>query len=170
MKTVDKVYKTQDNTILIVKATTGIKGNRYVSVTASEVEPLLYSDAVIRTRESLEDGDLWKDAVQSGNTTLGLDAWIEYVIDNDGETSMIDNSLYTEELDIDGDNYIFDSISCGCLHDHIAKVTDEFKRLIELHLSSKVEDIEEADRIIEGMKDEDVDAQVDKFTREIILE
>jgi len=37
-----------------------------------------------RAREYLEDGELWKMTVQSGNTELGLAEWVEYVLDADG--------------------------------------------------------------------------------------
>ena len=35
-------------------------------------------------RESLEDGELWKEAVSNGYTTSGLDDWVDEVLSIDG--------------------------------------------------------------------------------------
>ena len=54
-----KVYKTEENTILIVTASTD--GNdyptskrKYVSITANEIEPIKRSDAVAQVEDYLE--------------------------------------------------------------------------------------------------------------------
>jgi len=41
-------------------------------------------EAEKRVREHLEDGELWRMAVEGEQTTLGLDAWIDHVINMDG--------------------------------------------------------------------------------------
>lgn len=168
MKT-KKVYKTEDGTILIVTAQTdGTNGRKYVSVTANEIQPMSREDAVRQCREQLEDGENWKMAVENDSTELGLDEWIEYVLRVDGELAGLDNSLYTEEITIDGTEYIFDSRACGCLHDYINKATSDFKELIELHLKDKKKDITKAENIIAKIKSDNVDAMVEKLTREIL--
>ena len=75
----------------------------YFSMSGFTVRPLEYS----------EDGELWKQAVESGTTELGLTKWVDYVLDNDGDISMIDNSLFPETIESNGKNYIFESGSCG---------------------------------------------------------
>lgn len=166
MKTT-KVFKTANNTILIVTASTDGTGeqNRYVSVTASEISPLSYEDAKERNREYLEEGEGWKWCVENDKTELGLAEWIEYVINKDGEISTIDNSLYPNEVNINGDTYIFDSLGCGCMHDDINAVTDMFKTLIKLHLSKE---IEAAEAIIKSIAPDNVDALVEQYANEIV--
>ena len=41
-------------------------------------------ECVERAREGLEDGEMWRMQVQQGNTTKGLDDWVEEVLDIDG--------------------------------------------------------------------------------------
>jgi hypothetical protein len=172
MKQVKQVFKTAENTILIVTATTqGCAGRQYVSVTADEIEPILRSEAVERCREYLEDGELWRMAVEAKQTELGLEDWVEYVLDNDGELSGFDNSLYPDELNIDGEDYIFDSRSCGCLHNAIREATSKFDTLIDLHLKDGKRALNKADKLILAMQKEpetDIDFLVEKYTREII--
>jgi hypothetical protein len=85
----------------------------YFSMSGETVAPLEYSKAVEQSREILEDGEFWKMAVEAGNTELGLTEWIDYVLDTDGKMSMIDNSLYPETITANGEDYIFESGSCG---------------------------------------------------------
>lgn len=172
MNTVQQVFKTTDNTILIVKATTeGCNNRQYVSVTATEIKPILRSDAVEQCKESLLDGELWRQAVQAEQTELGLEEWAEYVISIDGDLSMFDNSLYDSEIEINGQDYIFDSLSCGCLHDDIKGVTKEFNTLISLHLSDNKDALTQAEKIIFKLQksaNTDIDFYVEKYTREIL--
>lgn len=85
----------------------------YFSMTGETIIPITYASAVEQSRESLEDGELWKQAVEAGTTTEGLDDWIDYVLSTDGEISMVDTSLEESELTIDGIDYVFESGSCG---------------------------------------------------------
>jgi hypothetical protein len=167
---IKKVFLTADNTILIVTASTDgtSLNNRYVSVTADEIAPLSYEDAKERSRESLEDGELWKMAVQAGHTEQGLSDWIERVLSIDGEVSQVDNSLYPERVSIDGEDYIFDSLSCGCLHDEIKLLTDKFDTLIALHLSHSKDAIAQAEKIMHDIKSDNVDARVRQLTKKIL--
>lgn len=168
MKTT-KVFKTANNEILIVEVTTHDNGRKYVAVTANCIAPLKYSDAVERNREMLEDDDyLWKEAVAADRTQLGFEDWVEMVINSDGETCMIDTSLYPYKVEIDGEDYIFDSVSCGCLHDDIKAVTKKFNQLIKMHLKGDAESIEKAEKIIASIKTDNVDEMVEKYAIEII--
>jgi hypothetical protein len=160
--TTKKVYLTANNTILIVTARTT---NGYVSVTADEIEPLSIETAEERTREYLEDGELWRMAVASESTEMSLSDWVETVINIDGKTSGIDNSLYSARVDIDGTDYIFDSRSCGCLHDDIKALTGEFDLLIALHLGKSIETAEE---MIKDIVSDDVDAKVLEYATQIV--
>lgn len=99
--------------IYVIEISPKTEDHRYFSICGETLIPLKYDNAVSRSRESLEDGELWRQAVEANNTTQGLEDWIEEVLSIDGETSMIDNSLYPEEVEIDGINYLFESGSCG---------------------------------------------------------
>jgi len=170
MKT-QHVFKTEDNTILIVTASTGgCAGRSYVSVTANEIGPILKSDAISQSKERLEDGELWRMAVAAEQTEMGLDDWIDTVLSIDGELSQFDNSLYDNEIEIDGDSYIFDSIGCGRMHDTINEATPIFKRLNELHLEDSPKALKEAEKIILTLQKQeaDIDFMVEKYTREIL--
>jgi len=170
--TTKKVFKTDIDTILIVTATLdGCDGRSYVSVTANEFQPITKKEAITQVREGLEDGELWRMAVEAKRTEEGLEDWIETVISNDGELAGFDNSLYDEIINIDGEDYIFDSRSCGCLHTDIKEATNEFDGLINLHLKDNPRSLKQAEKMILALQkkeDNDIDFWVEKYTREII--
>ncbi len=64
-------------------------------------------DADYKANEYLTDDDyLWKEAVESGNTTDGLEEWAEYVISMDGRGSVLNGYDGTEETEtINGIEY-----------------------------------------------------------------
>jgi hypothetical protein len=66
-----------------------------------------YDDLYDKALEYMKDGELWKMAVESGNTELGLEEWAEMVVNGDGIGHTLngwDGSEYEEE--INGTNYI----------------------------------------------------------------
>lgn len=87
--------------------------NGQFSMTGETVRPIRREDAEQQTRESLEDGELWKMAVESDSTTLGLDEWVDFVLATDGELSGFDNSLFDAEIEVNGEDWLFESSSCG---------------------------------------------------------
>ncbi len=113
MKTTIMAGITKEDEIYFLEFEPRKEDHDYFAMSGFSVIPLKYDEAVKRNRESLEDGELWKMAVAGGNTTLGLDNWIDLVMDTDSEISMIDNSLLSEEVKVDGETYIFESGSCG---------------------------------------------------------
>lgn len=165
-----KVFKTKKDTILLVEISTdGCAGRQYVSITASEIAPIKRDDAIEQCKAQLEDGELWRMAVQAEQTEMGLEDWIENVMDIDGELSGFDNSLYDTVITIDDEEYLFESQSCGCLHDDIKELTDEFNPIIELHLSDRPKDLKKAETyIFKLQKKEDIDFWVEKYTRQIL--
>jgi hypothetical protein len=170
------VVKTEENTILIINCqiTKGYNRTPYVSITADEISPLSYKNAVKLNREILEDNEyLWEEAVSNHQTKLGFEDWKEMIINIDGEIAMIDNSLYDEEIEINGEDYIFESFGCGCMHEEILKYYPSLKKLIECHLkphfSGGFNDLVKAHFIIKHkIKDQDVDKRVLEITKEII--
>lgn len=89
-------------------------GHEYFSICGQTDRPIEYQDAVNRTREYLEDGELWRMAVQDKMTTLSLNDWVDWVIDTDGEVSGIDNSCLPDEYkDENGMVWLFEGSSGG---------------------------------------------------------
>ena len=84
----------------------------YNSFTAFTVKPIKKEDAIAYCKERLQDGEFWKQAVADGRTVLSQEDWINQVIEED-ELNGFDNSLLTDEIDIDGVDYLFESQSCG---------------------------------------------------------
>lgn len=172
------VCKTQDDEILIIKAQVGgIYSNKKpnIAVYVDVITPLNVEEAERRAKESLEDGELWKMAVDNDNTTLGLDDWVDYVLDTDGWESTIDNSLYNKEIEIDGENYIFDSLGFGGYREEISKQYPELIPLIELDkkilYNAELTDLIKARFIIKNkIKGQDIDERVKELTTEIIKE
>jgi len=89
------------------------KENKDFSMSGFTVSPMTIEDAETRCRERLEDGELWLMAVEARTTTSGLKDWIEEVLTTDGKLAGFDNSLLTDEIEVDGVDYIFSSESCG---------------------------------------------------------
>lgn len=105
---------TQENEIYFLEIETKSERHNYFSMSGFTVKPMTYDEAVEQSRASLEDDDfLWKQSVESGSTRLGFEAWIDYVLETDGEISMIDTSLYNNTVEVNGIEYVFESGSCG---------------------------------------------------------
>ena len=104
---------TPDNEIYFLEIEPRSKEHDYFSMSGFSVRPLKFDDAVNQSRESLEDGELWKMAVTADQTTLGLNDWADYVLSIDGEISQVDNSLVPDEIEVDGTDYIFESGAYG---------------------------------------------------------
>lgn len=105
---------TEDDELYSIEISPKTEGHDYFSICGQTDRPISYDEAVERTREQLEDGEYWRMAVEDERTTLGLDEWIEYVIDNDGEVSGIDNSCLPDEYtDEDGNVWLFEACSGG---------------------------------------------------------
>jgi hypothetical protein len=130
-----KVFKTQDGSILIVNIEK--RSDRDITITADEVTPVEYDDAVQSSADIFRDSseELWREAVAAGNTTQSLDEWTEDVIENEDDTFMVDTSLYSETVTIDGTDYVFESGACGCLHEQILDVWPSAQVFVDAHLA-----------------------------------
>ena len=104
---------TKDNELYFLEIEPKSEEHNYFSMSGFTVRPTLRSEAVKQAREQLEDGEIWKQAVEAGTTVDGLEDWIEEVLLIDGELAGIDNSLFEEEVEVDREDYIFESGSCG---------------------------------------------------------
>lgn len=166
--TKSKVFKTNDNTILIVNVKySEISSNPYWSITADEITPVDKDTAIQSGEDCIRDNidNMWKEAVASDSTTDSLEDYTQQVIDESEELGNFDNSLYPEEVNIDGTTYVFESGSCGCLHDEILKVWPRSIPFIKAHLRSTSKRAQNAfDKLIS----DDIDAKVLEYTKEII--
>jgi len=106
-------------------------------------------------------------AVADERTEKSLSDWVEEVLEQD-DMSEIDNSLYPEQHSIDGEDYIYESLSCGCLHDTISCVTNEFDALISLHLKDTAASIKKAEKIMASIRHDNVEEKVIELTINIV--
>ena len=84
----------QDN--MIVFAELNLRTD-YFSVTHDTLRELLTEEqGEDRAKEYLEDGELWKQAVESGDTRSSLEDWNEEVLDVDGWEHVIDARYFGE--------------------------------------------------------------------------
>lgn len=104
---------TEENELYFLEIEPKSEKHTYFSMSGFTVTPIRYDDAVERSRESLEDGELWRQAVEAEITDLGLNDWIEQVLGVDGETSQIDTSLLEKEVMVEGETWLFESGGCG---------------------------------------------------------
>jgi hypothetical protein len=71
-----------------------------------------YNDAEEEARKYLKDGELWEMAVSEKRTTLGLDDWIEDVINMDGTFSIVSGYDGLERMVyVDGKEYFYCRVS-----------------------------------------------------------
>jgi len=86
----------------------------YFSICGQTDRPIEYQKAVNRTREGLEDGEFWRMAVADKTTEMSLSDWVEFVINEDGEVSGIDNSCLPDEYkDENGIVWLFEGSAGG---------------------------------------------------------
>ncbi len=104
---------TPDNELYFLTISPKSKEHKYFSMSGFTIQLIKVTDAEDQARECLGDGELWKMAVEANNTTDSLADWVEYVLDMDGWERTLDNSLYTDVYEIDGEDWGFLSLSCG---------------------------------------------------------
>lgn len=71
--------------------------NGYFSIThESTREFMTEEEGEEKARESLEDGELWKMAVEAGSTEQSKEDWIDHVLDVDGWEHVLDAEYLAE--------------------------------------------------------------------------
>ena len=104
---------TQENELYFIEIDPMIKDKDYFGMSGFTIKPIEESEGEALAREMLEDGEMWKMAVESGNTTAGLNDWIDDVLAIDGWQNTIDCSLYPDSFLWNGETYYFESGACG---------------------------------------------------------
>jgi hypothetical protein len=89
--------------------------DKHLSLSGDEYSKPAFSEeeGEERAREYLEDGELWKMAVEADNTTQSLDDWIEDVLNNDGWQQTLGDISETK------DGKYVSLTSCGQIDMHI---------------------------------------------------
>jgi len=105
--------ETKDGELYFLEVEPATEKHDYFSMSGFSVKPIKEEDAEKQCRESLEDGEVWQQAVEAGTTQAGLKEWVDEVLTIDGELAGFDNSLYLEEVEVDGVNWLFESSGCG---------------------------------------------------------
>ena len=85
----------------------------YFSVTGETVRAIEEEQAKSEAWDMLKDGEMWKLAVQEGNTEMGLDDWCNYVLDTDGYEGLFDIDYKLGNAEVKGKTYVFDFQSGG---------------------------------------------------------
>lgn len=104
---------TKDNELYFLEINKENDNKDYFSMSGFTVKPINKQDAESQVEENLQEGEEWKMAVEADQTTMSKDEWIQYVLDTDGSLAGFDTSLFDEEVEVDGQEYIFESMSCG---------------------------------------------------------
>lgn len=113
MKTKILAGITEEGELYILEIDRESKEHPYFAMSGSTSMPILKERAEDQVREGLEEGEEWKYAVESGNTEMSKADWIDYVLSVDGSLAGFDNSLFPLEVEYEGEEYIFESRSCG---------------------------------------------------------
>lgn len=85
----------------------------YFSITGTTVSVEEAEQAEQFAREQLEDGDYWKMAVEAGDTELGLNDWVESVLNTDGWESMHDFDYDLSPVEYKDKEYYFSFSAAG---------------------------------------------------------
>ena len=106
---------TEQNELYFLEIEPRSSDHNYFSMSGETLRPLEAGQAEIDARERLEDGELWRMAVESGTTTQGLDDWINEVLKIDGWESTFDLNNELGRINLDGVDYVF-KFSAGGQH------------------------------------------------------
>lgn len=149
---------TDDN--LIVYANLHLNKD-YFSITHDTLRELITEEeGEERAREYLEDGELWKQAVETDNTTDSLENWIEMVLNMDGWQTVMDANDFGE----------YEGIDYYSLWDSCGACIDDFKAnfVFQAMPQSDIDTIIESDTL--HLKDFKKYTQKDKILFEKIKE
>jgi hypothetical protein len=165
---------TNDDEIYVLRITTVRNGKPYFSMGGETYDPLLMEDAIKRNDEQTTDEELkdfWKEAVTHNQTTESLEDWAESVREEQGEIGSLDCSLYPKEHEIDGEDVVYESVSCG---QHVEKKLKHysipvttFKKLMKLWDENHLKDVKVELPTLVYVAAEDLDAEIIKATKVI---
>jgi hypothetical protein len=112
-KTTIFVGITTDNELYFLNIEQPTEDHNYFSISGDTYSLIEAEQGEQEAKDGLEDGELWKMAVEGDRTTLSLTDWIELVIDTDGWESMFDFNYDYSPITYDGREYYLNSQSGG---------------------------------------------------------
>lgn len=88
------VGETEDSVIVLE-----FEADKHLSLSGDQYDKPAFDEdeGEYRAREYLEDGELWKMAVEADDTILGLNDWIEFVLNTDGWEQTIGDIFETKD-------------------------------------------------------------------------
>lgn len=90
-----------------------IDNKDYFSMSGFTVKPLTLEDAQEQSRQNIESS-IEEDTRNINSLYLrDIDDIVDDVIKSDGNLSGLDTSLYNKTVEVDGQEYVFESMSCG---------------------------------------------------------
>jgi len=107
---------TEENELYFLEIETAREGQAYFSMSGFTVEPITVEEAEERLEDMYDSGyykESWKQSVEVGATLLGYYEWLDRVKEEESWEEALDNSLFSEIVDVDGVEYGFLSESCG---------------------------------------------------------
>lgn len=148
-----EAFKASSNEILIVN----VKLKNHVSISARLISPITEKTAIEINDQTIEDLEIDPD-------DNSYDDYADYI----GTTEFFDNSLYYNEIEFNGNHYLFKCDAFGCLHDEIKQYTNKFNELLDLHLKKDKESFYQAVEIVQNFSEINLDNQVEKLAIEIL--
>ena len=111
---------TQDDELYFLDITTERDGKPYFSMCGDTNKPITLEEIEDRNESYLEDEgeEFWKQAVASGNTYDSLHNWLKQA---KNKMDIVDCSIFDSEVEVDGQTYRFEAMSCG---QHRLEVSD----------------------------------------------
>lgn len=104
---------TTDNELYFVNIEQPTSEHNYFAMSGDTYRLIEEKQGEKEARERLEDGELWKMAVEANHTTDSLNDWVEEVLDTDGWESMFDFNYNFSPIEYNSDNYYLDSSAGG---------------------------------------------------------
>lgn len=118
---------TKENKLFKLEVEQASKDHNYFAISYTSYRLIEEEQAKAEAEERLKDGEVWRMTVESRNTNLGLNDWVDYVLSTDGWESQFDIDFGISPIDYQGVNYYFDFSSGGQGQEYLR--ADNFKHL-----------------------------------------
>lgn len=119
--------------------------DNFRGATGSVMRPVSSNEYNQRLNAYDEDGELWRGAVQAGNTEMGMNEWHDYVINMDGDDAIFDlsyrdyaDALYEKGIVNESDYPIIECVGGGRCFDTIGAHGEKFEVVYNQELLDKI--------------------------------
>lgn len=104
---------TENDELYFLNITTERDSKPYFSMTGDTVSPILLENAIEQSRQSIKSL-VEEETINISDLYLrDIDDIVEDIINGDGKLSGIDTSIYPESVTVCGEEWVFESQSCG---------------------------------------------------------